>query len=106
MRDRKATARADSGGLAAIKRMLDLNQGGASEADGDLGYSTPHSETAPAPPIVNADGEPIWKVLVFDNFGRDVISSVLRVDDLREKGVTNHLYVDSELPVVLQDLTK
>ena len=32
------------------------------------------------------------KVLVFDNLGRDVISSVLRVNDLRGWGVTIHLY--------------
>lgn len=44
-------------------------------------------------PILNEDGDPIWKVLVFDNLGRDVISSVLRVNDLRTWGVTIHLYV-------------
>ena len=44
-------------------------------------------------PILNADGDPIWKVLVFDDLGRDVISSVLRVNDLRAWGVTIHLYV-------------
>jgi hypothetical protein len=44
-------------------------------------------------PILNEDGDPIWKVLVFDNKGRDVISSVLRVNDLRAWGVTIHLYV-------------
>jgi hypothetical protein len=43
-------------------------------------------------PILNEDGDPIWKVLVFDNKGRDVISSVLRVNDLRSWGVTIHLY--------------
>lgn len=32
-----------------------------------------------------------WKVLIFDAFGRDVISSVLRVNDLRENGVTVHM---------------
>lgn len=42
-------------------------------------------------PILNDEGEPIWKVLVFDNLGRDVISSVLRVQDLRNFGVTIHL---------------
>jgi hypothetical protein len=30
-------------------------------------------------------------VLVFDNLGRDIISSVLRVNDLRSRGVTIHL---------------
>ncbi|KAH0536424.1 hypothetical protein FGG08_006693 [Glutinoglossum americanum] len=43
--------------------------------------------------ILNPEGEPIWKVLVFDNLGRDVISSVLRVNDLRAWGVTIHLSV-------------
>lgn len=42
-------------------------------------------------PIIQ-DGEPIWKVLVFDNLGRDVISSVMRVNDLRSCGITIHLY--------------
>ena len=46
-------------------------------------------------PILNSDGEPIWKVLVFDNLGRDVISSVLRVNDLRGWGITIHLYVQA-----------
>lgn len=30
---------------------------------------------------------------MFDNLGRDVISSVLRVNDLRDLGITIHLYV-------------
>ena len=46
-------------------------------------------------PILNSDGETIWKVLVFDNLGRDVISSVLRVNDLRGWGITIHLYVQT-----------
>ena len=41
-----------------------------------------------------------WKVLIFDTFGRDVISSVLRVNDLRENGVTVHMYALS-IPGVL-----
>jgi hypothetical protein len=48
----------------------------------------------PSVPILNEDGEPIWKVLVFDDLGRDVISSVLRVSDLRAWGVTMHMYVE------------
>ena len=50
-------------------------------------------------PILNEDGDPIWKVLVFDGMGRDVISSVLRVNDLRTWGITIHLYASlSKLP--------
>ena len=42
-------------------------------------------------PLLGGDDEPIWKVLVFDNLGRDVISSVLHVQDLRNFSVTIHL---------------
>ena len=45
-------------------------------------------------PLLDENGDPIWKVLVFDNLGRDVISSVLRVNDLRAQGVTIHLSVN------------
>jgi sec1 family domain-containing protein 1 len=46
-------------------------------------------------PVLNADGDPIWKILIFDNLGRDIISSVLRVNDLRSWGVTIHLNINS-----------
>ncbi|EFE45054.1 hypothetical protein TRV_00161 [Trichophyton verrucosum HKI 0517] len=48
-----------------------------------------------AAPLLNEDGDPVWKILVFDNLGRDVISSVLRVNDLRSWGVTIHLNLNS-----------
>lgn len=69
--------------IASIEKILNLNQE-KRETGGDASLSSP---------ILNDDGEPIWKVLVFDNLGRDVISSVLRVQDLRNFGVTIHLYV-------------
>jgi hypothetical protein len=47
----------------------------------------------PGASVVGSNGEPIWKVLVFDDLGRDVISSVLRVSDLRAMGVTMHMHI-------------
>lgn len=44
--------------------------------------------------VLNSDGDPIvFKILVFDDFGRDVVSSVMRVNDLREFGITIFLSV-------------
>lgn len=86
-----------------MKKILNLNhaleQGEGEEplANGALG---------PSSPILNAEGEPIWKVLVFDDLGRDVISSVLRVSDLRSLGVTMHMHIAasrhpiSDVPVI------
>lgn len=71
--------------IASIEKILNLNHDQSkheSEANGLIPSSAP---------ILNEEGEPIWKVLVFDNLGRDVISSVLRVQDLRNFGVTIHL---------------
>ncbi|CAB4422600.1 unnamed protein product [Rhizophagus irregularis] len=46
--------------------------------------------------VPSANNEPVWKVLIFDDFGRDIISSVLKVNDLRENGVTVHMLLRSE----------
>ncbi|EXJ95591.1 hypothetical protein A1O1_00713 [Capronia coronata CBS 617.96] len=73
--------------IAAIDRILSLNRDEPSNADSTNG--TPNSG------LLNEDGEPIWKVLVFDNLGRDIISSVLKVNDLRSKGVTIHLNINA-----------
>jgi len=42
------------------------------------------------------NGKPVWKFLVFDKMGQDVISSVLRVSDLREAGVTVHMQLKAD----------
>ena len=77
--------------IVSIQKLLNLNRDPPTTDDGHGDPSAqgliPHST-----PILNEDGDPVWKVLVFDNMGRDVISSVLRVNDLRAWGVTIHLY--------------
>jgi hypothetical protein len=60
--------------IAALKRMLNLNQ------------STPRGSVAAA--------EPVWKVLIYDKCGSDIISPLLSVGELRDLGVTLHLQVD------------
>jgi hypothetical protein len=72
--------------------MLNLNHD-AEENTGDHDHTSTNGLAGPSAPILNSNGEPIWKVLVFDDLGRDVISSVLRVNDLRTWGVTMHMYV-------------
>jgi hypothetical protein len=36
--------------------------------------------------------EPAWKVLVYDDYGQDIITPLLSVKELRDLGVTAHLY--------------
>ena len=75
---------------ASIQKILNLNQDPPPSEDGSLDPSS--LVVSQSSPILNEDGDPVWKVLVFDSMGRDIISSVLRVNDLRAWGVTIHLY--------------
>ena len=40
--------------------------------------------------------ENLWKVLIYDRLGQDVISPLLKVNELRESGITVHLPLDKE----------
>ncbi|KAI0445350.1 sec1 protein [Xylaria telfairii] len=77
--------------IASLKKILNLNET-ISQDDSEDAHA---NGLAPVGPILNADGDPVWKVLVFDDLGRDVISSVLRVSDLRSMGVTMHMHLSA-----------
>lgn len=55
--------------LAAIKQMLNLN--------------TTQTKTLSV--------EPVWKVLIYDRVGQDIISPLISIRELRELGVTLHM---------------
>jgi hypothetical protein len=55
---------------AALKQLINLNQ-----------------------PVSSSSAvEPVWKVLVLDRYGQDIVSPLLSVKQLRDLGVTLHLY--------------
>ncbi|CAK3949219.1 probable Golgi transport Sly1 [Lecanosticta acicola] len=82
--------------VASIERILNLNHAAAEDSDLARESATSNGIASKSTPILDSNGEPIWKVLVFDNLGRDVISSVLRVNDLRSWGITIHLNINGQ----------
>ncbi|XP_067010101.1 protein sly1 homolog [Anabrus simplex] len=60
--------------IGALKQMLNLNQS--------------QSKTAAA--------EPVWKILIYDRCGQDIISPLISVKELRELGVTLHVQLHSD----------
>ncbi|CAE6525240.1 unnamed protein product [Rhizoctonia solani] len=69
--------------------------------------SSPNSQSQAA--IVSRPGTPaqqaqaaapVWKVLVLDEQSKDVIATVLRVQDLRDSGVTLHVQLHSHRPAL------
>ncbi|KAK3296848.1 Sec1-like protein [Chaetomium fimeti] len=78
--------------IVSIKKILNLNDSVEPSENDD----TPSNGlSAPSAPI-SKDGTPVWKLLVFDDLGRDVISPVLQVSDLRSMGVTMHMHIGSQ----------
>jgi hypothetical protein len=61
--------------LDAVVRMLNLNQPVLSGGTAD---------------------EEVYKVLIYDNFCRDILSPLIRVNDLRKHGITLYLGLDKE----------
>lgn len=57
--------------LAAIKQMLNLN----------------HTQSK------TLASEPVWKILIYDRVGQDIISPLISIRELREMGVTLHMLV-------------
>jgi sec1 family domain-containing protein 1 len=45
---------------------------------------------------VSKGDNPVWKFLIFDDLGQRIISSILRVSDLREAGVTVHMQLKAD----------
>ncbi|KAK4121428.1 Sec1-like protein [Parathielavia appendiculata] len=77
--------------ILSIKKMLNLNEPLESDENDDTHSNGLSVSAAP----ISKDGTPIWKLLVFDDLGRDVISPVLQVSDLRSMGVTMHMHIAS-----------
>ena len=77
----------------SLLTILNLNQPGPSSA-GPL--TRPNS---PANGVDDTASAPlIWKVLILDELSKDILATSLRVQDLREQGVTLHMQLHSPRP--------
>jgi sec1 family domain-containing protein 1 len=70
----------------ALLALLNLNSPGDSSATSVSLGKTQEGGLA----IPNA-APPVWKILVLDQYTKDVLATVLRVQDLRDVGVTLHV---------------
>lgn len=54
--------------------------------------------TSPGAVEDNIQGPLVWKVLILDELSKDILATSLRVQDLREQGVTLHMQLHSARP--------
>ncbi|KAF6754318.1 SLY1 protein [Ephemerocybe angulata] len=78
----------------AVLSLLNLNQ----PADSHNGGPSPKAGSGFKTPPVS--GPPVWKILVLDQQTKDVLATVLRVQDLRDAGVTLHVQLHSLRPAI------
>jgi sec1 family domain-containing protein 1 len=50
--------------------------------------------TSPLSTLKSSTADLAWKVLIYDELGQDIISPLLTVKELRDLGVTLHMYVN------------
>ncbi|KAH7914743.1 Sec1-like protein [Hygrophoropsis aurantiaca] len=79
---------------AALLSLLNLN----SPVDLPGGTNTPTGKASTLSKASPSSGPPVWKVLVLDQQTKDVLATVLRVQDLRDVGVTLHVQLHSLRP--------
>lgn len=74
----------------ALLTILNLNQSPPSSSSSTTGpFPRP---TSPSHTIDETNHGPlVWKVLVLDELSKDILATSLRVQDLREQGVTLHM---------------
>lgn len=77
--------------MNALLTLLNLNNPSADITTNPLTNSAKPAQVGGK--ISVPQGPPIWKVLVLDQYTKDVLATVLRVQDLRDAGVTLHVYV-------------
>ncbi|KXN88931.1 Protein sly1 [Leucoagaricus sp. SymC.cos] len=79
----------------ALLTLLNLNQP-VETLTSPLASQKPSSGLK-TPPVT---GPPVWKILVLDQQTKDVLATVLRVQDLRDVGVTLHVQLHSIRPAL------
>ncbi|KAF9055911.1 Sly1 vesicle trafficking sec1-like protein [Panaeolus papilionaceus] len=78
----------------ALLQLLNLNQ----PVENTTGNTTTKGSSGTKTPPVS--GPPVWKILVLDQQTKDVLATVLRVQDLRDAGVTLHVQLHSLRPAL------
>jgi hypothetical protein len=74
----------------ALLTLLNLNH--APSANAGSGTTGPFPRPATPSTTFDETAQPlVWKVLVLDDQSKDILATSLRVQDLREQGVTLHL---------------
>jgi hypothetical protein len=49
----------------------------------------------------NAYWQDVWKILVYDSYCRDILATLMKVGDLRQYGITLHMYSGDHKHIVI-----
>ena len=79
--------------VQSLLSMLNFN-------DPAFSHTTGRSSVKPDQSMPTVAAPPVWKILIMDPTSTDILATSLRVQDLRENGVTLHLQLHSDRPAL------
>ncbi|WVQ81134.1 hypothetical protein IAT38_003256 [Cryptococcus sp. DSM 104549] len=82
----------------ALLTLLNLNQPPPSASSSTAAGPFPRPSSPSSTFDENAQAPLVWKVLILDELSKDILATSLRVQDLREQGVTLHMQLHSPRP--------
>ncbi|OCF35656.1 hypothetical protein I316_02711 [Kwoniella heveanensis BCC8398] len=82
----------------ALLTLLNLNQAPPASASSSGAGPFPRPSSPSSTFDENAQAPLVWKVLILDEQSKDILATSLRVQDLREQGVTLHMQLHSPRP--------
>ncbi|MCO5554237.1 hypothetical protein L7F22_007765 [Adiantum nelumboides] len=83
--------------LQSLRSLLNLNTSNNAPSTSSYrqssGTSTENSTDLTVP-----SGPPVWKVLILDKVSQEILATSMRVQDLRDQGITLHMQLHSDRP--------
>ncbi|WVR08989.1 hypothetical protein IAU60_006049 [Kwoniella sp. DSM 27419] len=84
----------------ALLTLLNLNQAPPASSSSTAAGPFPRPTSPSATFDENAQAPLVWKVLILDEQSKDILATSMRVQDLREQGVTLHMQLHTPRPLL------
>lgn len=82
----------------SLKSLLNLNTSSPSAAVASSSSRPSTSGNDATTDLSLPTGPPVWKVLILDKVSQEILATSMRVQDLRDQGVTLHMQLHSDRP--------
>lgn len=84
--------------LQSLRSLLNLNTANNTPSTSSSYRQTGGASTETSSDLTLPTGPPVWKVLILDKVSQEILATSMRVQDLRDQGITLHMQLHSDRP--------